>query len=796
MLCGKVRLNLKTELTAHNMSAASHLLEFAMKLSAFLICWAALLFTPVSLKGMEAEPITAASQAYRFDISPGPLSDALAAFQAVTGMKVSVAANILQNLTSPGVSGIHSAEAALAQLLAGTGLTARLTATHTFSIEVWISPENVEVTGQNEPYRAEGSSTATKTLTPLRDIPQTVNVVTRELLIDQGAQSLAQAMKNVPGVSVAQGEGNRDQLVVRGINTSSDFFVNGIRDDQERFRDLYNVDSIEVLQGPAAVLFGRGGGGGIVNLVTRGPLSTSASDVGLELGDDDHKRGTLHVGIPLGSSTAFRVSAMGENSGSFRDGYFLHRYGVNPTLGVVLGNETRLTVGYEHLYDRRLADRGIPSASGRPAQVGAHQFFGSLDQNFAKSTVDAASATLEHRFSRNLAFRNNTLVGSYDKFYQNVYAGTAVNAAGTLTLSAYNHANDRTNTFNQSDFIYNADVAGTGHTILFGAELGHQFQDEIRITPANITNVPVGDSLRNADFSTAPVIVDRHATSTIVAGYLQDQITLNAKWKAVVGARTDRFTVQIDDRRPGASDLSRTDVETSPRAGVIFQPSDTASVYGSFSYTFLPSGQTLGLAANTVQLKPENAKNYEIGSKVDLLNRRLNVAAALFRLDRNNVKNTDPNNPALLVLTGQQRTDGAVFSVAGNVTRRLKVYAGYANLNARVIKDTAAAPAGRRVGLVPRSQATVWSSCELSKHWEVAGGVVSQTRMFASFSNQVELPGFTRVDAALFYRAGRYRIALNSENLFNTRYHPTAHNDNNISPGAPRNLQLSLRAAF
>jgi catecholate siderophore receptor len=735
-------------------------------------------------------------QTYQFDIPAGPLSAALSAFQMVTGLKVTVDAALGQNLSSPGVVGVFTPAQALDHLSIGTGLTARQTALDTFSLEVWISPESVEVTATSTPYRAEGSATATKTLTPLRDIPQTLNVISRELLVDQGAQSVAAAMKNVPGVSIAQGEGNRDQIVLRGISTATDFFVNGIRDDQERFRDLYNVETLEVVHGPAAVLFGRGGGGGVVNLVTRSPLSGGASEAVLELGRYDHKRGSFQFEQQLSNRSGFRVSAMGEDSGGFRDGYFLHRYGVNPSFGAALGDSTTLTVAYEHLYDRRLADRGIPSQAGKPVDVNPSQFFGSTAQSFARSGVDSGTATVEHRFNRNLLFRNNFLVGRYDKFYQNVYAGSSVNASGTLTLAAYNHGIDRTNAFNQSDFIYNGRIARMEHTILFGVEMGHQLQDETRYTAANISNVPVDSSRRDADFLTATLAVDRDATSSVLAGYLQDQVALTRRWKAVLGLRRDRFTVKINDHRAGAPDLSRSDAETSPRAGVIYQPADTASIYASYSYTFLPSGQNLGLAVNTAELKPENAKNYEVGAKLDLLEKRLNLSAAIFRLDRNNVKNTDPTNPQLLVLTGQQRTDGLSIASAGRLTSRWKVHAGYAYLNARIVRDTASAPAGRKVGLVPASQATLWTTYELSKRWEVGGGTVSQSRQFTSFSNAVELPGFTRVDAAAYYRLGRYRLALNSENVLNARFYPTAHNDNNISPASPRSLQLSLRVIF
>jgi catecholate siderophore receptor len=749
---------------------------------------------PTQPTGNAAAPL---GRTYRFDVPSGSVEGALAAFETVTGLRVVRPPDIdLASLTSRGVSGVFTPDQALDRLLAGTGFACRRNASGAFALTAVIAPEVVEVAGRLSPYAAQQSASATRTDTPLRDIPQTVNVIPREVLIDQRAQSVADAVKYVPGVSVAQGEGNRDQVVLRGISTASDFYVNGVRDDQERFRDLYNVERIEIVQGPAAVLFGRGGAGGIVNLVTRRPVRGAASDATIEVGAYGHKRATTQVGLPLGDTGAFRVSLMAGDSDGFRNGFFLRRYGVNPTAGVSLGRNTTLTLGFEHLRDHRLADRGIPSRQGRPVDVPASQLFGSTDQNDARSGVDSASATVEHRFSSSLTFRNTFLTGRYGKSYQNVYPGSAVSATDTLTLSAYNHDIDRTNAFNQSDLIYATEFGGMSHTLLAGVEVGHQYQDELRHTAAAIPRVPVTDSIRNANFATAPVAIDRHASTDIAAGYAQDQIALSAHWKALVGARVDRFHTAVDDHLPGAPDLTSTDTVLSPRAGAIYQPTGTVSIYSSYSYTFVPSGLTLGLTPSTAVLGPENAKNYEAGVKLDLFQKRLAVSAALFRLDRNNVKNADPSDPIRLVLTGQQRTDGLVLSVAGNITPDWKIYGGFANMFARITADTTAAPAGRTVGLVPRNQVTVWSTYDFTAHIGAGAGLVSQSKMYASFSNQVELPAFSRVDAMVSCRVGRYRLAVNAENVLNTKYYSTANSDNNISPGSPRNVQLSLRALF
>jgi len=252
----------------------------------------------------------------------------------------------------------------------------------------------------------------------------------------------------------------------------------------------------------------------------------------------------------------------------------------------------------------------------------------------------------------------------------------------------------------------------------------------------------------------------------------------------------------VDDRLAANLDLARIDIAASPRAGVIYQPDQRVSLYGSYSYTFLPSGQTLGLAANTVDLGPENAKNYEVGAKVEVFQRRLTIAGAVFRLDRNNMKSVDPNDPARLVLTGQQRSDGLTLTIAGRVGPRLEVYGGYGELDARIIRPTTAAPAGRRPGLVPRRQGSLWAAGDLSTRLRVAGGFVAQSETFTSFTNAVRLPGFTRLDGALFYRIKDVTLSLNAMNLTNVRYYPTANGDNNISPGAPRSLQFAVRTTF
>ncbi len=762
----------------------------------FAVVFAALLIPliPGAVAAQVQSAAAASAALIPFDIPAGPLADVLTSLERASGVKVHTVSS-LDQLTSRGVRGTLTAADALSQLVEGTGLAPRSTGPGTFVLEPASPAHRVVATGQLAHYVVDESTSATRTNTRLLDVPQTVVVVPRTLLVEQHAQSVADAARNVPGVSIAQGEGNRDQLVLRGISTASDFFVNGVRDDQERFRDLYNVERVEVVQGPAAVLFGRGGAGGVLNLVTA-PAAGLPSEFSVEIGADRHKRATVRAGTSIGAQGFLRVSGMAEHSGGFRDGYFLDRHAINPLASLKLRPQSTLTLSFEHLRDRRLADRGIPSRTGRPLDVDPSQLFGSRKQNEAESGVDSAGVTLEHRLGRSIRLRNSFLAGRYDKFYQNVYPGSAVNTTGALTLSAYNHGMDRTNIFNQTDLVIEGRLAGIAHVLLAGVETGRQAQDETRRTAASISNVPAADSIRDADFAAAPLTVNRSATATTLATYVQDQIAFLARWKAVAGVRLDRFRVAIDDFLPANVDLARIDVAASPRAGLIFQPNASTSIYTSYGYTFLPSGERLGLALNTAELRPENAKNYEAGAKVNMRGGRLTLAAALFRLDRNNVKTVDPVDPTRLVLTGQQRTDGLTLSVSGRINSRWELTGGYASLDARITKTTSAAPAGRHPGLVPRHQASLWTAHDVTSVFRLAAGIVSQAETFTSFTNSVRLPGYARVDASAFYRIKDSTLSLGMTNLLDRRYYPTANGDNNISPGAPRTVQLALRHTF
>jgi catecholate siderophore receptor len=681
------------------------------------------------------------------------------------------------------------------------------------------SPQTVTITGTatTADYRAIDSTRLTKTDTPLKEIPASISVIPAQLMKDQAMLSLADVIRYVPGASVHQGEGNRDEFVLRGIVSSANLYVDGVRDDAQVFRDLYNLERVEVLKGAGGMIFGRGAGG-VINRVTKQPAFAPLASGSLTLGSHDQVRATLDFGDAAGASLAWRLNAMAEQAHGFRDGTSLQRHAINPSATWQANSNTTLTVGFEHLRDRRTADRGFPSFNAEPFEAPPSRFFGSAEQSTAHSRVDGAYAVFESDLGP-AQLRNSFRVTHYDKFYQNVFPATttAVSAAGLVTLNAYNNSNRRTNVFNQTDLTGKASVAGFEHSWLLGLEWGQQRSRNLRNTgffgaaaAATSINVPVSNPVATATaFRANGTDANNHVRAALSALLAQDQLALSPTWKLLAGVRFDEFKAALADHRTTlnatttpstATDLSRTDRALSPRLGLIWLPQASASYYASYSYSFLPSAETLGLTVldrnsglSTADFKPENAKNYEVGARWDLLS-HLTLSAAVFRLDRNHVRNADGNGG--FVQSGQQRTQGAELGLQGNLTPIWQVYAGAALLSAQIRQATAAAGVlGHTVALVPARSLSVWNRVDLGAGWAAGLGLVHQSATFANVDNLVTLPAFSKLDGALFYTfaTGKTRLALNAANLLNTRYFSTADANNNLTPGAPRSASLTLQ---
>ena len=656
-------------------------------------------------------------------------------------------------------------------------------------------------------YLATTGASATKTATPLVDVPQSVTVINRNLITDLSMQGLADVVRYVPGIVMAQGEGHRDQPTIRGYSTSADLYVNAMRDDIQFVRDLYNIERVDFVSGASAMIFGRGNGGGVINRITKQPAWTPVRELSIQGGSFDTRRATVDVGQGLTDHVAARVNGLYENSGYYRDDFRFKRYGFNPTLAFSTLGETPLTVtlSYERFNDHRTTDRGVPSFNGQPFDADVSTFFGDPRLSYAQATVDAGDLAVARVAPSGLTIRNHTRWAAYDKIYQNVYPGSAVNAAGTqLNLAAYNNSAKRHNLFNQTDATFTASTGNVSHALLVGAEIGRQVTNNFRNTGYfnnTETSLAVPVAAPNVE---VPVTFRQSATDannrgvvTTTSAYAQDQVELNSHVQLVAGLRAQRFDINYHNNR-GDTTYTRVDNLLSPRAGIVVKPRDRLAFYTSYGVSFLPSSgdQFSSLTSVTKALEPEKFTNVEFGTKWLAMN-RLTLTAAAYRLDRTNTRAPDPVDPTRVVQTGKARTSGFELTAFGDVTSRWQIAGAYTNQTARILSRTANSAPGATPAIVPHTIASLWNKLNVTSRLGVGLGATRQSDVYAAVDNAVTLRGYSRFDAAVFYTlTSMVRAQVNVDNMLDRRYFVTADNNNNITPGTPRSLRVTLIAGF
>ncbi len=660
-------------------------------------------------------------------------------------------------------------------------------------------------------YTVRRSSSATRTDVLLRDLPQSATVISRALIADQAMQGMADVVRYVPGITMGQGEGHRDAPTIRGQSTTADFFIDGIRDDAQYYRDVYNVDRVEALKGPNAMTFGRGGGGGVINRVTKDAQWLPTRSLSLTGGNFDQRRTTLDVGQGLSAHVATRLNALYENSAGFRRQSGAERIGINPTASLLLGG-TMVRLGYEFYSDRRVVDRGIPSYLGAPSPAPIATFFGDPDASRSRVEAQSLGVVIDRQLWRGtehvsgVQLRSRSRLTTYDKFYQNVFPGAVNGALASVNLQGYNNGTDRTNLFNQTDLTATITHGALRQTMLLGVEFGMQRGANIRRTAyfgasgsaatafavpftAPTVSTPVSFRLSATD-------ADSYTTFKTRAFYAQNHVEIGSHVQGILGVRLDHLTLDYQNRRNDQR-LSRRDVLASPRAGLVIKPVVPLSLYASLGVSFLPgSGDQFGsLTATTQTLEPEQFTNREVGVKWDA-RRDLSLTAALYRLDRTNTSAPDPVLAGVVVQTGAQRTAGWEVGASGSPSARWQIAGGYVNQVAHIMARTSAAAAGARVPLVPRHTLSLWNRYMIVSRVGAGIGIVQQASMFAAIDNTVTLPAFTRVDGALFVTVtNALRAQLNVENLFDRRYYATSHGNNNIMPGSSRMLRVSVSVA-
>jgi len=668
--------------------------------------------------------------------------------------------------------------------------------------------EEIVVEGQHL-YNDE--VTALKTPTPIIDVPQSLSIITSDQIKLQGFDSVTDIIDYTPGVNSSQGEGHRDSVVFRGIRSTADFYIDGMRDDVQYYRPLYNLQQVEVLRGPNALLFGRGGTGGILNRVTKkGEIGEDFIGYNVGVNSEGQYGFEFDGNASPSDNVAFRLNAMYEGLNGHRDFFDGTRIGINPTAKFQFNDDTQLDASYEYVNHERFIDRGIPTgADGRPVAEFADVVFGDQNVNTNELTAHLVRASLQHQFSENLKANVSAFYGDYEKMYQNFYASSydAVNTPELVTLDGYIDNTDRKNMILSANLVGQTEIAGFSNQIIVGFEYIDTSSDQDRWNTFwdttqddneifEISNLPslIGGVGVNAAgiVATNDFTIDMNDYTQVDINvsslYVQDEIEVSDKLDVVLGARLDRF--EIDVFNVAASEQrSKVDEELSPRAGIVYKPVENMSLYASYSESFLPrSGeQFANINGDADQLDPDVFENKEIGFKWDADN-GLSLTAAYFQNSQVRAGRDNATGESFEVRGVE--IDGFEVQLNGQLTDQLSIRSGYSYLDG----ETASGETPREL---PENMASVWAGYQVSDRIGLGLGATYQGSSLIKDGGSEYLPSYTRFDAMAYYDiSDDFRVQLNVENLTDKDYYPNAHSSHQVTVGAPLTAKLSISGRF
>ncbi len=686
------------------------------------------------------------------------------------------------------------------------------------------NPDEIIVRGQ---YLYADQVNALKSPTPIIDVPQSLSITTADQIIQQGFESIGDIVLYTPGLTQSQGEGHRDAVVFRGVRSTADFFIDGVRDDVQYYRSLYNLEQVEVLRGPNALLFGRGGTGGLINRVTKkGVLDEQF--VGYKASIDSFGAFDVagDVNYSVSDTVAFRLNAAYENLNNHRDFFDGDRIGINPTLRWEASPSTTLDLSYEFADHERFVDRGIPSLDNAPAFDLVDITFGDPENNFTTLEAHVFNATVQHQFSDNIKGNLTAFYGDYDKVYSNFFASDAFDTVNNaVELDGYIDTTERERFLLSGNLVGEFETGSIGHIIVVGGDYIDTSSDQDRFNSVFDTNgddqefiqfAPdgsfnfVGGVGINAEGLTATSTFtdlndETRVSVEVVSAYIQDEIAISDHFDLILGGRFDRFDIEVDNVDPDSSGFglrTRVDEEFSPRVGLIYKPKENISVYGSFSETFLPrSGeQFTDINGDDDVLEPDVFQNLEAGVKWDFA-QGLSFTAAVFEIESTSPQVSDDNPDTLDVITSD--IQGFEAQIQGNITDQWYISAGYSYLDGNQVETDIDVDGvefqfeGDRLRELPENTFNIWSKYQVTDQFSVGAGLTYQDESFAGNDASVELPSFTRVDAAAYYDVNEdLRLQVNIENLFDTEYFPNSHTNNNITVGAPINAKFTVSGRF
>jgi len=649
---------------------------------------------------------------------------------------------------------------------------------------------SVHVTGSviGNDYTADSSTVGAKVPTSLRDIPQTVVVVNRDLLDAQGATSLQDALRNVPGITLGAAEGGQigNNINLRGFTARTDIYLDGFRDPGQYYRDVFDLDAVEVLKGPSSMLFGRGSTGGVINQVTKEPELKPFGTLSATIGTSDRYRLTGDINQPLSDTSAARLNIYGQDMHSTRDVLNNRDGGLAPSLRFGIGTPTQITLSALLQRNHDMPEYGLPPINGRPAQVNLKNWYGLTDDRTIQS-VNAFNARLEHVFSDNVNLRTQLQYSQYKTDARETAANTVVTAGGvTLNRTLGNPTNlplqdlyvqlashDRVLhdklLDSQTDLTTKFDTGSWRHTLITGVELARETYNNQTYTRSGLPLISLLDPAYVATPGNVKTTTGNYAQSTgkTAAVYVNDTIRFSDQWMVVAGVRRDRFDAHISNTISAPAYAQQTVSFTSVRGGVIYQPSEKQSYYLSYGTSFNPVLEQLTLTNGTQNLSPSKNRSYEIGGKWNLLDDMLAINAAVYRLEQTNARTQTSSGE--YTLDGNIRVRGAELGVVGHLTKHWQIFSGYNYMDGEIVKARDGTQ-GNVPANTPRHTFTTWSTYTFAEHWEAGGGSTYMSQRYAANTNKTSVGGYTRWDATVAYHQPSYDIRLNVLNLTNKRY--------------------------
>jgi catecholate siderophore receptor len=657
---------------------------------------------------------------------------------------------------------------------------------------------------------------ALKIPTPIVNVPQSLSIITDIDLRKKGFKEISDVVKYTPGINSSLGEGHRDAVVFRGVRSTADFFQDGVRDDVQYYRPLYNVEQVEVLRGPNALLFGRGGTGGVINRVSKKPVNGKEFKI-VDLGYDSFGASDISVDLNtnLSESVAFRLNVHNDSLENHRDFYNGERFGINPTLSVALDADTDVTLSYEYIDHERFIDRGIPTANGEPVKALSDIVFGDKNENLNTVEASVLRASLDHKFSDSSKASLSVTSSSFEKMYQNTYANSYDLDTNVVEMDGYHDPTDRDNLIVSGNLVNALNIGNMTHTILTGFEtvktensnlrynifwssndcsVSNYDRETFNVTNPMDFNTNAGGVATSLEYTNPCALKTSTETDISVSSfYIQDQIDVTDNLIVLLGGRYDKFDVNVDDVKNNSS-ASRVDTEFSPRLGLIYKPKNNVSIYYSYSKSFSPrSGEQYkklsgGTPGSGETLKPDYYESSEVGLKLDL-NKNLSLTSAYFESE-SEIAGYDGSSSEYITERGLS-VDGFELELKGRVNDNLNVAFSYSNIDGET-------SSGGKPKEIPESTYSIWTTYDVSPKLGWALGVVHQGESAVKDNNPtLILPDYTRVDAAVYYELSNdTKLQLNLENLSDEVYFPHSHSTHQVAVGESRNIRFSLRKDF